>query len=491
MWQRIKHSTKLLAITAIICFSTVLPAYGQCEVSQLTGNGGLGRVASDGDVTVIGDTGAFGSLGAVYVFRKGPGGPDDWAAETTLMSPDPSTSDVYGRAVAISNNVIVVCAHHAHAPEFQRGAAYIFRYNPISTEWELETTLTASDGDMGDLFGYSVAIDGNVVVIGARDDENKGVSHSGSAYIFRYDPDISGWSEEAKLNDPNSEEFDLLGVSVSISGDLALIGAHGNDDSGSGTGAAFIFHHDPDNPGKWILEQQLQASDAKWQAWFGFNVSLRNNVAVIGAPNDDGQTGAAYVMRFNGKQWIHEAKLVSTNPVGPFPLMGSGVVISTDGNTVISGAPLDDEGGNEAGAAHLFRKDGGKWTEIAKLIASDGGPGQDFGTSLAINGEIALIKNGNSGSTKVYIFTGIQGIDCNNNGEPDACDIFDDISNDQNNNGIPDECDSDLDGNGSVGTSDLLMLLSNWGPCDECPSDLDGNGAVGTSDLLILLSNWG
>ena len=83
--------------------------------------------------------------------------------------------------------------------------------------------------------------------------------------------------------------------------------------------------------------------------------------------------------------------------------------------------------------------------------------------------------------------------DCNGNEVPDACDIAIGLSNDQNNNGIPDECECrwDLDGNGSVGASDLLSLLASWGPCKGCPADFDGNGIVGASDLLALLANWG
>ncbi|MCH7604233.1 MAG: hypothetical protein IIB54_15870, partial [Planctomycetes bacterium] len=104
----------------------------------------------------------------------------------------------------------------------------------------------------------------------------------------------------------------------------------------------------------------------------------------------------------------------------------------------------------------------------------------------------ALIKGGGKG----YVFAGVQGLDCNDNGQPDDCDIFDGTSDDLNNNGIPDECETpgDLDGDGVVGVKDLLILLGAWGSCpdcDNCPADLNGDCLVGVLDLLILLSNWG
>ncbi len=466
---------------------------GQCEVAQLVGSGGPLSARISADVAVVGDAAACGFLGAANVYRRGPDGPQDWTLEAVLMAPEPDVEDVFGFAVAVSGGVIVVSAHHADAPEFQSGAAYIFRHDPATGQWGYEATLTASDGDMGDIFGWSVSIDGDAILIGARDDENDGVSQSGSAYVFRYDPDASAWVEEAKLTDPAGEQLDLFGQSVSIRGDVALIGAHTNDDAGLGTGAAFVFRSSSDPPGEWLFEQQLTAFDAQWAAWFGYSVSLADGVAVIGAPQLDSQIGAAYVLRYDGKSWVHEAKLLASEPVGPFPKFGLSVAINTKANSLVIGAPLDFALGFESGAAYVFRYDPDEsrpWKEVIKLTASDGGPGHGFGSS-SVSEDIALIRGGG----KAYIFAGIQGLDCNDNGEPDACDIFDGTSDDGNGNGVPDECDGDLNGDGVVGILDLLILLSAWGPCpdppDDCPADLDSDGAVGILDLLALLTNWG
>lgn len=467
-------------------------AHGQCEVAQFEGAGGLGSIVFDGDIALLGDVEAFGNLGAVYVFRRGPAGPDDWALEATLMSPNPDPDDCFGARNAVSGDVIVLGAPCANTPEFEQGSAYVFRHN--GADWVDETTLTASDGDVTDHFGQAVSIDGDVILVSAREDEPDDLYEAGSAYVYRYHG--AQWVEEAKLTDPNAEEGDAFGSSVAIRGDVALIGAASNNDAGSGTGAAFVFRRDPKGRGAWVLEQQLQAVDAQWLAWFGFSVTLAEDVALIGAPELDSQIGAAYVIRYDGESWVHEAKLLASDPVGPWPFFGESVSIDAVADTIIVGAPRDRALGTDAGAAYLFRKDADGWQEVTKLLASDGAAGDYFGGTVSIGEDLALIRGG--GGT-VYAFAGIQSLDCNENAYPDACDIFDGTSEDQDGDGIPDECNrpvtpGDLDGDGDVDGMDLLILLGGWGSCGDCsacPADLDGDCVVGASDLIILLGNWG
>lgn len=340
-----------------------------------------------------------------------------------------------------------------------------------------------------------------IALIGARDDDNAGLSQSGSAYVFRYDADAAGkWVQEAKLTDPGGEVLDLFGQSVALCDDVAVVGAHGNDDAGLGSGAAFVFRYVPEaNQGrpKWVLESQLHASDAGMStAWFGHSVDLAEDVIVIGAPQHDGQTGAAYVLRYSSERstWTEEAKLIAAKPVGRFPWLGYSVSITEDAQNIVAGAPLDFALGSQSGAAHVFRYENQSWNELVKLTASDGQAGDHFGGSVSPRQDNVFITAPGSGFGSVYVFAGLSGADCNDNGEPDACDIFDETSEDQNANGIPDDCDADLNGDGVVGILDLLMLLAAWGPCPAevgCPADLDEDGVVGIIDLLLLLVNWG
>ncbi len=450
------------------------PAMAQCEAGQITspegemGNG-FGSVSLDGDFAAVSDGLAFDSLGAVFVYRRGGNGPADWELEATLMSPKPDPDDAFG-AIAMSDGAIVVGAYNAAAPEFHRGAAYVYRYHSRTRHWSFEQRLVAADGDGGDRFGWSVTIHGDVILIGARDDVVDGVSQAGSAYVFRFDAAREKWQEEAKLTDPDPQQLDLFGQSVAIHGDVALVGAHADSTIDIGAGAAFVFRRDKIKPRQWKFEQQLTAIDAEIFDQFGFRVDLIENLAVIGAPQEDGQTGAAYVIRFDRRmrRWLHEAKLTAAEPVGPFSFLGASGSISPDGNTVLCGAPSDFASGFESGAAHLFKTDYerlGKWHEVAKLIPSDGEPLQGFGGSVDVVGDIAFVSGRRQSEDPgtVYIF--------------DLAPRAGDLS-----------CD------GTVGAADLLALLTTWGPCEfctHCAADLNGDCVVGVSDLLILLANWG
>jgi hypothetical protein len=463
-------------------------ASAQCEVQKITAPSGyVAKVSVCGDVAVIGDTEVDGGIGAAFVYRR-----DGmlWALEAELRAPEPDPEDQFGRGVAVSGDVAVVGADGTSAPEYMTGAAHVYRRDRQDGEWHHEAMLTASDGDYGDIFGWSVAMDGDVILIGARDDEVNGESQAGSAYVFRYDG--TEWVEEAKLVDPEPEYFELFGQSVSIDGDRALVGEHGD---GWFIGAAFVYRYDGM---QWVFEEKLVAPDPGGQERLGWSVALSNGIAIAGAPQADGQNGAAYVFRRQDGQWFFDARLSAADPVGPFPLFGLSSSIAPDGSVILIGAPLDAEMGSEAGAAHLFRNTDRGWMEVAKLTASDGSSFDQFASTVSIDGDVGMINAPTGGPGAVYAFLGLSGIDCNDNGNPDTCDIFEGASEDLNANTIPDECEAigDLNGDGIVNVRDLLALLGAWGACDEpcppaCTGDTNFDCTVNWIDLLTLLSNWG
>ncbi|MDG2053345.1 MAG: hypothetical protein P8J86_01415 [Phycisphaerales bacterium] len=156
--------------------------------------------------------------------------------------------------------------------------------------------LTASDGDSSDYFGLSVSISGDYAVIGAPSDDDNGET-SGSAYVFERDG-AGNWSEVQKLTASDGAGGDWFGYSVSISGNYAVIGATGDYDNGEYPGSAYVF--DRDAGGNWSEVQKLTASDGAGSARFGYSVSISGDYTVIGARLDDdngSSSGSAYVYK--------------------------------------------------------------------------------------------------------------------------------------------------------------------------------------------------
>ncbi len=207
----------------------------------------------------------------------------------------------------------------------------------------------------------------------------------------------------------------------------------------------------------------------------------------------------AHVYRFDGEEWIPEPKLWGSEPVGPWPHFGFSVAINQPATTILVGAPYDRAMGTDAGAAYLFRYQDAAWQEIEKLLPSIPYMAGRFGW-CTMSEDIGFIGEPTSSerpSLGIHVYAGLNGTDCNENGESDACDIFSGVSEDINGNGIPDECETigDLDGDGAVDVKDLLILLAAWGPCGmpcppTCAEDLNADCIVNVSDLLLLLTNW-
>jgi hypothetical protein len=283
-------------------------------------------------------------------------------------------------------------------------------HNPVTTRagnWSEIQKLLAADGEAGDFFGYSVSIYGDTVLVGAFHDNDNGVA-SGSAYVFIHTG--STWTQQAKLLPSDGVANDWFGVSVSLYGDTALVGAHGDDDNGDSAGSAYIFTR---NGTTWTQQAKLLADDGAPLDCFGWAVSLFSDTALIGAQYDEdngNESGSAYVFTRNGNAWTQQAELHPSDP-GPADLFGCSVSIS--GETALIGAYWDDDNGEDSGSAYVFTRTGTTWTQEQKLLASDGAFGDRFGYAVSLSGDTALIgaywdnDNGDhSGSAYVFTRTG-------------------------------------------------------------------------------------
>ncbi|MHC5212340.1 MAG: FG-GAP repeat protein [Planctomycetota bacterium] len=393
--------------TAGVWSEEIILVPGDLNAADLLGYG----VALDGDLAAAGAPDTLDFLGgspvgpgAVYVFRDTGA---TWPQQDKLLASDGQTWDRFGWAVAASGDLIVVGApsDEASGPGTRnggRGAVYVFRFN--GSTWSQEAKLVASDADAADQFGYSVGVDGDLIVVGTPDDEDA-ATLAGSAYVFRFNG--SSWVEEDKFLASDAATEDVFGTSVAVSGDAILVGAPQDDDDGAYSGSVYVFRH---NGSVWVQETKLASADATADAFFGRSVALRGARALVGAPGQIGGVGKAYTFTFGGSSWTEEAQLSDAG----------GVFLGHSGDLNDSGAVV---------GAPLSTSPPFALTGLAYV----------FGLFADCN------NNGTPDDEDISMGTSQ---DCNSNGVPDECDIASGFSQDCNTNGIPDECETDCNLNG-------------------------------------------
>ena len=285
----------------------------------------------------------------------------------------PEGSDSFGFAVSADGNRIAI-----GAPE--SGEAYLYLYDAVSG-WSLEEKL---DGDSSEKFGHSVSLEGKRLLVGAPDG---GVMNGGAAYLFSRSG--TEWMQSEMLEAPTPGQGDAFGTSVALSGIYAFIGAphHDTDD-----GAVYVF----DGVGLGIgYLQKMKVSDQG--GLFGSAISLTNEVAVVGAPRADeprGQAaGKAYVFeRTGGSMWIERAVLVAGDASSESEF---GTSVDVDQHqlratyTVFVGAPKAGPLGS--GAAYLFGKVGGQWSQRARYSIPTGVSGDRTGQSVVVSDDNFLV----------------------------------------------------------------------------------------------------
>ena len=271
-----------------------------------------------------------------------------------------------------------------------------------------QAELTAGAGVAADdIFGCSVAISGDTALVGARYEATPGKDEAGAAYVFTRSAGV--WTQEAKLIAADGAAGDRFGYAVAIAGDTALVGAPLHDVAGqANAGAAYVFTR---SAGVWAAEQTLTAADAAAYDAFGYSVALSGDTALVGAPHHDAagkdDAGAAYVFTRSAGVWTQAAE-----PVAAAGAAGDrfGYAVAISGDTALVGAPYHDVAGKaNAGAASVFTRSGGAWTFRQTLTA--GAAGDRFGHAVAIAGDTALLgapwhaAAGKADAGAAYVFT--------------------------------------------------------------------------------------
>lgn len=325
--------------------------------------------------------------------------------DAKVTASDGAQSDNYGSAVAIDGDVMVVGAYGDDDLGSASGSAYVYRFN--GSAWSLEQKLLASDGSANDQFGFSVSIQGDAIAIGAPGNDG-----AGAAYVFRYDG--SSWAEQAELfaSDGAVGDGDQYGYSVAIDADAVVVGAYLDDQAALNAGAAFVYQWDGS---AWNEQAKLVASNATSGNGFGQTVSVSGSRAIVGAPFRSQQgtsSGAAYVFANDGSTWTQETILVGADTAANDRF---GWSVSISGDAALVGAEFDDDAGSNSGSAYVFRYDGVAWAQQQKLTASDGVGNDLFGISVSISGDVAAVGARNAagaasgtGAAYVYRFDGVQ-----------------------------------------------------------------------------------
>jgi hypothetical protein len=355
----------------------------------------FGTVALSGDTLAVGAKGStpatsFGnrwSQGAVYIFTRQAG---NWVLVKKLLAPDGEAGDQFGASVALEGDTLVVGAPwHDVDGVIDRGAAYVYGRNAGgANNWGLVAELTVADGLPGDGFGNSVAISGDLVVVGASYDDvaeassqNVGaLTDRGSAYVFeRNTGGANNWGLLKQLGLEFSRQGQFFGAAVGVSGDVVVVGAPGDEVAGfAGRGSAFVFQRNLGGADNFGILPQLLAPDGLAGDEFGSAVAIQGNLILVGAPLVDGgaDQGAAYLFSRNsgGANNYGLIKKFLAPDGADSDFLGKAVAI--DGDLILIGAPGDNVVGNvDQGSAFLFaRNEGGpgNWGLVQQLFATDG-----------------------------------------------------------------------------------------------------------------------
>lgn len=373
----------------------------------------------------------------------------DWNEMQKIFASDGSFFANFGISSSISGDFAVAGAYLGRDEDYEAtGSAYIYNYD--GENWNEHTKLLASDGIVNAHYGLSSSIDGNFAIIGAPSDCSAGF-FAGAAYIYNFDG--TNWVEQIKITETNVIDEQGLGTSVAISGNFAVIGVPMDDENGYHSGSAYIYYYNGIN---WVEHVKLTASDSSNVYQFGTCVSIDGNFAMVGSPenrsvhvyffdgsdwteqailtasagsNDDSfgssisiddnfavigafggivstVIGSAYVFYFDGSEWIEQEILMASDG---FEFNHYGCSVSISGNIAVIGAQYDDEFGQWSGASYIYNFDGLNWTEVTKIVASDGAEFDKFGTSVSVDSDFLIVgaigDDGNADdSGTAYIF---------------------------------------------------------------------------------------
>jgi hypothetical protein len=334
--------------------------------------------------------------GTVHVFERRPEG---WVRAGILSVPEANVEDPFGVSMSADGDTLVVGAQFADAHGTDAGLAYVF--DRVGGKWHPSGVLYASDGAAGDQFGLTVSVSGEIIAIGARLTATQGPS-AGAAYLFARNG--RRWHEVQKLVASDATAGDLFGR-VALDHDVLFVSADLNDDRGTNAGKVYRFQRRSDG---WVEENKILASDGAGGDEFGATLAIKDGVSVfgaIGAGTRAERSGAAYAFELRDGTWVQVGKLGASDA---HPGQGFGSAVAVGAGTIAVGAPDLGKGSQGSGAAYIFERRGGTWTQAARLTAGDTLLHTGFGSTVGLAGDLVVIGSileGDQGPLRaVYVF---------------------------------------------------------------------------------------
>lgn len=403
--------------------------------------------------------------GSAYVFIKGAGG--HWFEEQKITPSTAMSSANFGAAVAMGDGFFIAGAPvQAPGGVFRAGTAYVFEYD--GQRWFEADQFLPPDLAGKDRMGTSVAISGDVAVIGAPGDGFFDFV-LGKAFVYRREAN-GFWNYETTLYASDAADNDHFGASVAIDGDRIVVGADRNDDGGTSSGSAYVFDRQLPS-GQWIETAKLVAPDASPGDQFGNSIAVSGDLVAVGAFRDDTDsgivnTGSVYLFEkgtFGG--WTMVDRIDAGSGMMAYDAFGSSVALN--GSAVIVGAPTEASPLVSPGKAYRFERTVGAsaWIKTLTFEPSDGEPGDFFGDAVSFDGLRAVVgarwddtTENNAGSATVFSFV--------------------------------EECLGDLNGDGAIDAADLGVLIADFG-MSSVRADINGDGIVDAGDLGLLIGVFG
>ncbi len=418
-------------------------------------------VAMSGEPADRAIIGAFlhDGAGAAWVYRRVG---TAWVQDGMLSPSDGVEGSYFGTSVGIFGDYAIVGAPGTQDPEGEDipGAAYIYKRE--NNAWVQKQKLVAFPGGE---FGSSVSISSGRAMVGDPADIEAGPD-AGAVYVYKVTNDT--WTLEEKIIATDATAEDYFGSAVYLDGQRAIIGSLFNDQSAIESGAAYIYIW---NGTFWYKQAKIAPSDPTQEKWFGFAVHLVDDLAVVGAPQDDdagADAGAAYFFEWNGLEWVEALKTTGSNSAdGDY----FGNAVGTDGRKILVGGYGNDGlAGADSGNAYTFIRPAGEWEQTNALVAAGDSQAFDsFAISIVVRGEWALV--GSLGGGDAGFFAG-------------SAYFF--------NFHAPTVGDATSDN--IVNFADITEALTLWGhsyPGGTGPGDANHDGLVNFADITSIITNFG